>query len=194
MKHLGRKFFHLLGGLGLLSLYFLVGRNRALGLYGVLGVLVLAFEVARLRVPAVNRFIYSHFRSFIRENEEHRLTGTVPYILGVGISFWALSTPAAAASVCFLACGDVAATTVGQRFGKTKIGNKSLEGTAAFVVAALLAGFFLSLAGIGLPIWIITLGALVAAGVELLPLPVNDNLTIPVLAGAAMEFALRWVR
>ena len=194
MNHLGRKLFHLLGGLGLLSLYFVFGRKTALELYGALAVLVLAFEIARLSIPALNRFLYSHFASFIRENEEHGLTGTVPYILGVGLSLWAFSTPTASAAVCFLAFGDVAATTVGQRFGKTKIGGKSLEGTAAFVAAALLAAFFLSLAGMGTPPWVMISGALVAAGVELMPLPVNDNFTIPVLAGAAMELALRWGR
>ena len=183
MKHLGRKLFHLLGGLGLLSLYFIFGRKTALGLYGALAVLVSVFEFARLRAPALNRFIYAHFKSFIRENEEHKMTGTVPYILGVGISFWAFSTPAASAAVCFLAFGDVVATTVGERFGKTKIGSKSLEGTAAFTAAALLAGLSLSLAGIGMPPWILVPGALIAACVELLPLPVNDNFAIPVLAG-----------
>jgi dolichol kinase len=194
MNQLGRKLFHLLGGLGLLSLYFIFGRKTALGLYGVLAVLFLAFEVARLAIPALNRFLYSQFTSFLRGNEEHRLTGTVPYILGVGLSLWAFSTPAASAAVCFLAFGDVAATTVGQRFGKTKIGGKSVEGTAAFVAAALLPAFFLSLAGTGMPPWVMISGALVAAGVELMPLPVNDNFTIPVLAGAAMELALRWGR
>jgi dolichol kinase len=192
MKHLGRKLFHLLGGLGLLSLYFIFGRKTALGLYGALAVLVSVFEFARLRAPALNRFVYSHFSSFIRENEEHKMTGTVPYILGVGISFWAFSAPAASTAVCFLAFGDVAATTVGQRFGKTKIGNKSLEGTAAFAAAALLGGFISSLAGMGMPPLIMIVGALVAAGVELLPLPVNDNLAIPVLAAAAMDLVLRW--
>lgn len=192
MKHLGRKLFHLLGGLGLLSLYFIFGRKTALGLYGALAVLVSVFEFARLRAPALNRFIYAHFKSFIRENEEHKMTGTVPYILGVGISFWAFSEPAASAAVCFLAFGDVAATTVGQRLGKTKIGNKSLEGTAAFAVAALLGGLIPSLAGMGMPPLIMIVGVLVAAGVELLPLPVNDNLAIPVLAGAVMDLALRW--
>ncbi|MGE5808785.1 MAG: hypothetical protein ACM32I_06660, partial [Nitrospirota bacterium] len=58
--------------------------------------------------------------------------------------------------------------------------------------AALLAGLSLSLAGIGMPPGILMLGALIAACVELLPLPVNDNFAIPVLAGAAMELALRW--
>jgi len=194
MKHLGRKFFHLFGGLGLLSLYFLLGRNAAFFCYGALLIIVLAFETVRLTLPAVNRFLYTHFGSFIRKNEERKLTGTAPYILGVGLSLYAYSAPAAAAAICFLAFGDVAATAIGERFGKTKVGDKSLEGTAAFVAAALAAGILLSVLGLGLAPWIMLLGALAAAGVELLTLRVNDNLVIPVVAGAVMELALRWAR
>ena len=194
MKHLGRKLFHLLGGLGLLSLYFLLGRNASFFCYGALIIIVLAFETVRLMLPGVNRFLYLHFGSFIRKNEERKLTGTAPYILGVGLSLYAYSTPAAAAAICFLAFGDVAATTIGERFGKTKVGDKSLEGTAAFVAAALAAGILLSVLGLGLAPWIMLLGALAAAGVELLTLRVNDNLVIPVVAGAVMELALRWAR
>jgi dolichol kinase len=192
MNHLGRKLFHLLGGLGLLSLYYAFGRKTALQLYGVLAVLVLALEIARLRISAWNRFLYTYFGSFVRENEERRLTGTVPYILGVGLSLWAFSAPAASTAICFLAFGDVAATTIGQRFGRTRIGKKSLEGTVAFVAAALFSGYLLSFAELRISSGIMILGALVAAGVELLPLPLNDNLTIPLIAGAAMELALRW--
>ena len=191
MKHLGRKLFHLLGGIGLLSLYFIVGGDTAFFLYGALALLVLAFEIARLRVPAWNRFIFTRFGSFIRQNEERRLTGIVPYILGVALSLYAYSTAVAAAAICFLAFGDVAATTVGERYGRTKIGDKSLEGAAAFVVAALAAGFVLSVLGPAPAPWVLVLGALAAAGVELLPLRINDNLMIPLLAGAVMELALR---
>jgi glycerol-3-phosphate acyltransferase PlsY len=88
----------------------------------------------------------------------------------------------------------VAATTVGERYGKTKIGDKSLEGTIAFVVTALCAGFILSVAGVHLATWVLITGSLVAAVVELLPLMVNDNLSIPIVSGAVMELALRWAR
>jgi dolichol kinase len=194
MKHLGRKLFHLFGGLGLLSLYFLLGRKSAFFCYGALIIIVLAFETARLTLPGWNRFLYTYFGSFIRKNEERKLTGTAPYVLGVGLSLYAYSAPVASAAICFLAFGDVAATTIGERFGKTKIGDKSLEGTAAFVAAALAAGVLLSFLGLGLAPWIMLLGAFVAAGVELLTLRVNDNLVIPVIAGAVMELALRWAR
>jgi dolichol kinase len=192
MKYLGRKLFHLLGGIGLLSVYFISGRNRALVLYGVLVIIILLLEIARLKIPAWNRCLLEHFRGVVRENEQDKLTGTIPYILGVGLSLYAYSPKVASAAVCFLAFGDVAATTVGERYGRTKIGNKSLEGTAAFIVAAVCAGLLLFSLGLEFKAWVMILGAFIAAAIELLPIPVNDNFVIPVLAGAAMELMLRW--
>jgi dolichol kinase len=194
MKHWGRKLFHLVGGVGLLSLYFIFGRGTAFDIYGALIVIVLVFEISRLKIPAWNHFIYAHLGSVIRTSEKQKMTGTVPYILGIGLSLYAYSTPVASTAVCFLAFGDVAATTIGERFGKTKIGSKSLEGTAAFVAASLVVGFLLPVVGLKLAPWVTVLGALAAACIELLPLSLNDNLMIPVLSGAVMEFACRWVR
>ncbi|MEK6744090.1 MAG: hypothetical protein AABZ15_10780 [Nitrospirota bacterium] len=192
MKHIGRKLYHLLGGLGLLSLYFLLGRQNALVCYGLLFLVVLALDITRLRVPAFNRFVQTRFSSFIRKNEENRLTGTAPYVLGIGLTLFFYRTDIATAAICFLAFGDVAATTVGERYGRTKIsGEKSLEGTLAFVAAALTVGFLLPLAGISLMHGIMLAGAIAAAGVELVPLPVNDNLVIPLVSGGVMELICR---
>jgi dolichol kinase len=191
MKHIGRKLYHLFGGVGLLSIYYILGRKQALLFYAALFILILVIDGARLMIPAWNRFVFTRFRSFIRPNEEHKLTGTAPYVLGIGFSLYAYALPVATAAICFLAFGDVAATAIGERFGKTKIGDKSLEGTFAFIVAAALSGFLLSLTGVHLLTWVMVLGVLVAAGVELLTLPINDNLLIPLVAGGVMELALR---
>ncbi len=191
MHHLGRKLFHCFGGMALLSCYGILGRERALVTYAVLGIAVLAFDLARLRLPAINRAIVRLFHGVIRENEAQKLSGIAPYVAGTGLSLYLFSVPVAAAAVCFLAFGDVAATTVGERWGRTKIGTKSLEGTSAFVAAALVAGVLLRFIMPAPPATVLIAGGLAAAGVELLPLPVNDNLTIPLVAGAVMELALR---
>jgi len=193
MKHLGRKIYHLVGGIGLLSLYFFLGRSQALRIYASLFVVVLLFDVARLKLDFLNKFVYARFGSFIRNNEQQKLTGTAPYILGIGLSLYFYSPDIASAAVCFLAFGDVAATTIGERYGKTKIGNKSLEGTAAFVAASIFAGLLiLPAAGIPLPPAVIATGAVIAAAVELLPLG-NDNFTIPIASGAAMTLLRPWL-
>ena len=191
MMQTGRKMYHLVGGLMLLSVFYILGRERAMVFYVVFFAFALALDGARLMIPAWNRFAFEHFGSYIRRNEEHKLTGTTAYILGIGLSLYVYSPPVATAAICFLAIGDVAATTIGERYGKTKIGGKSLEGTIAFVVAALCAGFALSLAEVHLAVWIIGIGALVAASAELLPLPLNDNFVIPLVSGGVMELASR---
>jgi glycerol-3-phosphate acyltransferase PlsY len=194
MNHIGRKLYHIIGGVGLLSLYFIIGRERAIVCYATLFFIVLVLDIIRLKIPTVNKFILTRFGSFIRKNEAHKLTGTAPYILGIGLSLYAFSQPVATAAICYLAFGDVAATTIGERYGRTKIGNKSLEGTAAFIIASLTAGGFLVLIGSGTTPWVMVLGSLAAAGVELLTLPVNDNLMIPIVSGGVMELALRLLR
>jgi len=194
MNHIGRKLYHLIGGLGLLSAYYLLGRQRALLFYSILFIVVLLVDGARLVIPAWNRFVFTRFGSFIRRSEERKLTGTPPYVLGIGLSLFLYPTEIATYAVCFLAVGDVAATTIGERYGKTRIGNKSLEGTAAFIVAAIGAGAILSFTSVNLPLLVMILGALVAAGVELMPLPLNDNLVIPIVSGGAMELALRMIQ
>ncbi len=187
MKHIGRKVYHLAGGLGLLALYFILGREHALLVYTALFLAVLAVEAARLTNPALNQFILTRFGSFIRTSEANRLTGTAPYIFGIGLTLALYHRDIATAAICFLAFGDVAATTIGERYGKTKIGKKSLEGTLAFIVVAVIVGLLLPLAGVSLARSIIVAGALAAAGVELLPLPVNDNLLIPLVSGGVMQ-------
>jgi len=193
MKHLGRKLYHLFGGLGLLAVYFILSRELALIFYAILFVIVLALDLVRLRVPAFNQFFFTRFGNIIRPNEATKLTGTPPYILGIGLSLFFFRTDVAAAAICFLAFGDVAASAVGERYGNLKIGEKSLEGTLAFIIAAAGSGLLLSMAGIALPTGIILLGTFVAAGVELLPLPVNDNLVIPLAAGGVMQSVLLWM-
>jgi dolichol kinase len=92
MKHIGRKLYHLLGGLGLLSLYYLLGRQNALICYALLIIAVLAIDVTRLKVPAFNQFIFDRFGSFIRKNEANKLTGTAPYFLGIGLALFLYRT------------------------------------------------------------------------------------------------------
>lgn len=191
MKHIGRKVYHLAGGIGLLSLYFIFSRDQALLFYAGFFLLVLTLDLIRLNVPSINRIVLTKFSSFIRSNEEHRLTGTAPYVLGIGLSLYLYRMDIAAAAICFLAFGDVAATTIGERYGRTKIGNKSLEGSLAFVAAAVSVGLLLPLVGITVVPGVILTGAIVAAGVELLPLPVNDNLVIPLVSGGVMMLVAR---
>ena len=109
-----------------------------------------------------------------------------------------------AAAWGILAVGDGAATLIGQRYGTAKWSwnpQKSIAGSAAFVVAGAAAGSLLAwwCRDVVIPppyAWFSTAGpivaALVAAGVETARIRLDDNLSVP-LSAAAVLWALSFV-
>ena len=191
MNHIGRKIYHLTGGLALISLYVLPGRT--LGLLALLAVFVLVTgaDVARLNIPAFNEFMYRRFPRFIRDSERQKLTGTPWYVLGILCSAAFYGLPVAVYAVAYLACGDVAATAVGERWGSVKVsGEKSLQGTAAFLVSSVIAGAVIDLWLYPVSPAVFLAGAAAAAVAEILPLPIDDNLLVPVISGGLMRLML----
>ena len=153
---------------------------------------ILGFDLARLRIPAFNAWALGRMGTLLRTGEANTLSGSPSYILGVALSLLFFDIPVAAAAVLFLAFGDVAATIVGESWGRTKFLGKSLEGTAAFIFAGIVAGFIPHLFGRGLPLSVLLTGAVTAAVVEVLtPKRLNDNLTIPLISGTVMTFLFR---
>jgi len=96
-----------------------------------------------------------------------------------------------------LMVGDGAAAIIGRRFGKHRLSgsDKSWEGSVAFLLTAVLVALPLtlpvlmnSLGHTPLSNLQIGMGALVSTVLEALPIPLNDNVRVPVLAGLAMTF------
>ena len=187
MKHLGRKLYHVCGGLGLLGVWFALGRPRAFYAYAALLGGALLFDAARFALPRFNAWAMTNLGALLRPGEQRTLTGSPSYIAGVALTLLFFPEPQAVTAVLFLVAGDVSATSVGERFGRHKVGGKSLEGTAAFFAAACAAGLAARLALGGPTAGTVAAGAWCAALVELfLPRFVNDNLAIPLVAALAM--------
>ena len=157
---------------------------------GVITFVVLAFELIRLKVPAVNRWFLSFFKPLLRGGEVSHFTGTGYTLLGALIAFLVFPRDIAVVAVSFLAVGDAMATVVGKWIGKTMLlgKGKTLEGSLACFVSCLIVGLIGYYAGLDVGLLAVAVGALGAAIIEAipLPLPLNDNLTIPVFAGLVM--------
>ena len=159
---------------------------------GTLTFVVLAFELIRLKVPVVNQWFLSFFffKPLLRGGEASRFTGTGYTLLGSFIAFLVFPRDIAVIAVVFLAVGDAMATVVGKWVGKTRLlgKGKTLEGSLACLVSCLIAGIICYYAGLDVGLLAILVGALGATIVEAIPLPLpfNDNLTIPVFAGLVM--------
>ena len=179
-----RRFWHVAGGLALLLPFAtgLVPRDAyALALAGVLA-LLLALDVIRLRAPPVNALFTRALRGLLLPRDLCGLNGTTYFVAGILLAVVLLPPPIAVAGALFLVLGDFAAGVVGRRWGRrrSRPEGKSLEGTLACFLVCLAAALPFA------PWPAATAGAAVAAAIEHLRLPLDDNLLIPPLGGAVL--------
>jgi phytol kinase len=107
------------------------------------------------------------------------------FAFGILLTLLLFPRPASSAAIAIFALGDSTASVFGKRFGKIKLSfnkGKTLEGSLiGFVFAFLAAAFFVN------PLMAAS-GAAVAMLIESLPLPINDNLLLPLVTGALLTF------
>ncbi len=188
-----RRVFHAATGLTLAFFFFWMGKEKGTVLVGSLLAFTVFVEILRLQFAGLNRVLVGLVGPMLKEAEVRHPTG-VGYLLGgVLICLLLFQREVTLASVVILSVGDPAAALIGQRWGRTRIGKKSLEGTIGFFVSAMMAGIFLQGFWPGLSLVTFSMGALAGAVVELLPLSVDDNLLLPLTAGLAMEISIRFL-
>jgi dolichol kinase len=173
---LKRKLLHLSFGLILISVLFYSGRKNLiilLSLMLLLGSIMIMWRLQGRQIPVVAWFE----ETFERENVRFPGYGAFWYVVGTLLAALFLGNPDEIAAVILaLAAGDSAATIFGVRARHTLPYNscKTIEGSIAFFVFTLTAFLLVGWMGVAL--------AALTAVVESLPMPVDDNLTIPVAA------------
>lgn len=162
------------------------GRGQWTLLLITLTVVAVAVDLMRIQEPRVRRFFRDFLGGMLREHEEFSLLGSTYLLLAALLAVGLFPQPIAAAALGFTVLGDAFAAIVGKAWGRTRIFRKTLEGALGGLAACLGWGAFLALTGY-LPWGVVMAGALVASLVELLPIPLDDNLGITLFAGYAMR-------
>ena len=124
------------------------------------------------------------FGRVLREEEEPTLMGSTYFLFSSILAILLFPKPIAIASLLILTLSDTAAALVGKGIGRIHIFGKTLEGSAAFFLTSLLI------------VWLYpnlnrfsgTLAALGGTLIELIPIPLNDNLSSPLVTGVIMLF------
>jgi len=179
---INRKIVHLIS-LAIPIGYALTSRETALTVLLLLFLGFLSVDVLR----RYHRGTGSLFQRYIigtvlRENETYRLMGSTYFLLASVLVILLFSKPIAMVSVLILIISDTCAAWVGRGIGRVAIYEKTLEGSLAFLLSALLIVWFYP----GLNRLAGSVAALGATVIELLPIPIDDNVTIPLVAGAIM--------
>jgi dolichol kinase len=114
------------------------------------------------------------------EIETKFLSGPFWLFFAFGMTFLLFPLPIASAACTILVVGDAFSNIIGRRFGKIKIiGNRTIEGSLAFLVTAFAASLLFVSPALGFA------GAAGGAIAELDGRP-NDNLLIPLVAACVM--------
>ncbi|MSR22964.1 MAG: hypothetical protein EXR92_05395 [Gemmatimonadetes bacterium] len=143
--------------------------------------LQLILDGIRLAVPRANVLFFRIFAPFVTPREEGGIASSTWYVLGALLAFALFPRTAAIGGIVVLALADPTANLVGRLWGRIPFGvDGTLEGTTAFFVMGVAS----------LLVLVDPVAAAVAAAAattaERLPLPLDDNLTIPLATGAAL--------
>lgn len=183
-----RRLFHLTAGstIPVTGIFapelFMVAATAALAAGG------LGLDLARFRVERLNRIFLRWLAPLLKADEGSRITGATYMMLAALAVFLLFDRTLAVAALLFLSMGDPAAALVGRRMPGPRIFGKSPVGTAAFIAVSWAVVGVLVAAGVVDYHWGLMAGAVAAGLAELAPLPVDDNLSVPLAAGAVMYF------
>ena len=153
-----------------------------------LALISLGLDLTRINLPLLNRFFLRFLAPFLKKTEDRRITGATYMLIATVVAFLVFEQTVAVVALLFLSIGDPVAALVGTRTPGPRIFGKSPGGTLAFIGVSLLVLLVLVGSGFIQYHWGFIVGAVIAAGVELAPIPLDDNLTIPLLTGTAIHF------
>lgn len=186
-----RSLFHVLSALTALLLVQLVFTPGTMILAaGAFAASAWSMEIGRRVSPRVNELLMWLFGMVAHAHERERVNSATWYATALfGLALTA-SPLACSLALVVLGLGDPAAGYVGRRFGRTRLAaNRTLEGSAAFVVAGGLASllalraFYPEIAL--LPAAALAFGAALAGAIaEVGARRIDDNLAIPLAAAA----------
>ena len=146
----------------------------------------IALDVLRIHERRVRTMFRRFFGELIRQHEALSLLGSTYLLLAALIAIEVFPRPVAAVALGFTVLGDATSALVGRAWGRHRLFGKSWEGTAGCLVACLAWAACVTHAA-GLP-WPVTIaGACMATLVEVLPIPLDDNLGITLAAGYTMK-------
>ena len=183
LKHeIRRKILHLVSVIIPLG-YLVLERETTLKAVAIALSVVITMELARLFIPRFRNKIHPFFSSIMRGAEEKKLSGVTYMLIGAWVTIYLVEKEVAIIALLLVSISDAAAAIVGTAYGKIHLWQKTLEGSVAFFTVT---GIMMILAS-DLSLEQKLVGMITGTLVELLPIPVNDNLSLPIVTALAMQ-------
>jgi len=165
---------------------YLAGEKPALLLVGGLTLFFLALDFVRLASRRVNLFFFESVKAVSKPKEQNTVSSITIFLMAVFLTVLLVEKKLASLAVLFLIFGDFFSKILGLTFGRTKVFQKTLEGSLAHFCACLAAAYFFTrVEPVALGVWLT--GAAAASAAEVLPLGVDDNFSVALISAAVMS-------
>ena len=185
-----RKGIHLCS-LAIPIIYYFVSQRVALILLVPVTTAFLVTDVARLFIKPVARWYYRWFGLLLRQHEQdatvRRLNGATNILLSAVVCVILFPKIITVNAFAILIISDSTSALIGRRFGRRRLFNKSLEGTAAFFLSATVVVLIAPKLTGSIEeylLWIV--GAAIGAVVEASIKNIDDNISVPLAIGLAL--------
>jgi glycerol-3-phosphate acyltransferase PlsY len=174
--------------LGMLYEWLPWPRGRAEWRWLLIGLTVVAIgiDLVRIHERRAREFFRAFFGELIREHEHWSLLGSTYLLIAALLAIEIFPWPVAIAALGFTIVVDSLAAVIGRGWGRRRFFHKSLEGAAAGLVGGLAWAAFLVWSG-QLSWQVALAGALAASLIEILPIPLDDNLGVTLFSGYVMK-------
>jgi len=182
-----RKAIHLSNAIIPLSYYyFFPGKVNMIIILASFIIFCFFIEIYRKNNSKLSQIFSNCFEFMMRDNEKKGdLTGATWVFVGALFTILLVPDPYNIISLLFLSFGDTFAAIIGKKFPLIRLGKKTLSGSIAGFFACIAIGLVID---ISITYEIIILGAFMAMFIEMLPLPLNDNVSIPIFSGLSMHY------
>lgn len=172
--------------------YLLLTKEIALSLLVPITITAVVIDLLSKRRNIINQLIYGYFGRLLRPHESKKfvLNGASWVLISAGICILLFPKIIMITAFSVLIISDIFAALIGRKYGRIKIFNKTLEGTAAFIGSAFIVCMiigYLTLAPLTyyyIAFAASIVGGIVEAGSK--ELGVDDNLSIPLSIGIVM--------
>ena len=168
------------GALAFVIFYVYFSKKIALEVIGYTALFFILLDVFKLISKKGISFLF-------KKAEEKRFSSMSMFLIASFIIVLVFEKEIAIVSLIFLIFGDIFSKFFGLAFGRKKFFNsKTLEGSIGYFVSTLMISYIVYPL-VKLPLWLLILGGLVATFAEILPLAIDDNLTVGIISGAFMS-------
>ena len=179
-----RKLLHFASSMIGLSVIYL-DREIILPILIISSIVFPFFDYLRINNTTISNFYNTYFQSITRSFESKKLTGATFVFWGALLTYILFDQKVAGIALIVMSLADAMAAIIGVGFGKTKLLNKSLEGSFVFFMTTLFILYIFEI-----PLMVSLMVSLITTLTELIEIPkINDNVSIPITVALLLTIA-----